>query len=109
MKTCSKCGIDKDETFFHVNRSCKDGLQKMCKTCYKEMNSYKHEVVLPRECQWVDCDIVFTPKTNKSKCCCPKHYNLWVNEGKPLKGVKSIDMRIENEGFFDIDCESVLI
>ncbi len=33
MKKCSKCGIEKDWSEFHRNRSCKDGLNYWCKIC----------------------------------------------------------------------------
>ena len=36
MKTCSKCGIDKEPDDFHPDKSKKDGLVSHCKVCRKE-------------------------------------------------------------------------
>ena len=33
MKTCSKCGIDKEPEDFHKNKSQSDGLQSQCNNC----------------------------------------------------------------------------
>ena len=33
MKTCSKCGLVKDESDFHKNQSQNDGLQSQCNDC----------------------------------------------------------------------------
>lgn len=33
MKRCSGCGLEKERTEFHVNRSRHDGLQHRCKAC----------------------------------------------------------------------------
>lgn len=38
MKTCTKCSEEKTLSDFHKNRSLKDGLQKICKTCMKKYN-----------------------------------------------------------------------
>ncbi|AXH70438.1 HNH endonuclease [Gordonia phage Daredevil] len=38
MKRCGRCKIDRPVTAFHKNRSTKDGLQKSCKSCVKEIN-----------------------------------------------------------------------
>jgi len=35
MKTCSKCGLEKDESEFNKDRSRKDGLQCWCRECQK--------------------------------------------------------------------------
>lgn len=35
-KTCSKCGVSKDEQYFCCDRKQKDGLQSQCKTCKAE-------------------------------------------------------------------------
>ena len=36
-KKCSHCGFTKPSTEFHKNRSTKDGLAKLCKSCVKEL------------------------------------------------------------------------
>lgn len=36
MKTCSKCGLSKEEREFHKHKSTTDGLQYHCKECRKE-------------------------------------------------------------------------
>ena len=36
MKVCSKCGIEKDESEFHKDRTKKDGLHTICKECRKK-------------------------------------------------------------------------
>jgi hypothetical protein len=33
MKICKMCGVEKDTSNFHVNRSSKDGLHANCSTC----------------------------------------------------------------------------
>ena len=39
MKTCTKCGIEKDVNHFSKCKSAKDGLQSYCKVCVKEINN----------------------------------------------------------------------
>lgn len=36
MKTCSKCGVEKDISFFVKNKGCKDGTENRCLFCYKK-------------------------------------------------------------------------
>ena len=36
MKTCSKCKLQLDFTFFRKNKTNKDGYQYQCKTCHSE-------------------------------------------------------------------------
>ena len=38
MKTCSKCKIEKELTEFNKNKTKKDGLHNLCKSCVKEYN-----------------------------------------------------------------------
>jgi hypothetical protein len=38
MKTCSKCGIEKERTEFTKKKQHKDGLDSNCKTCKSERN-----------------------------------------------------------------------
>jgi ribosomal protein S27AE len=44
MKTCSRCGLSKDESEYHKDKSRKDGLFQWCNTCQKE-----HDVKYRRE------------------------------------------------------------
>lgn len=36
MKICTKCKLEKDESCFHRHTSTKDGLNTICKDCFKE-------------------------------------------------------------------------
>ena len=36
MKTCSRCGVDKDESQFAVRRASRDGLSAACRDCLNE-------------------------------------------------------------------------
>jgi hypothetical protein len=38
MKTCKRCGIEKDESEFHNQKNYKDGLDPKCKQCRKEVS-----------------------------------------------------------------------
>jgi hypothetical protein len=38
MKTCSKCGVEKELDSFHKKKSNRDGLRSCCKICHKEAN-----------------------------------------------------------------------
>ncbi len=60
MKTCTKCGIEKDEGEFGKNRHWKDGLQYWCKKCEKEYRiQYKNKliVVIPETKICLKCNV----------------------------------------------------
>lgn len=42
MKTCPKCGREKDASEFHRSKDTKDGLQSLCKLCSKAANAAWH-------------------------------------------------------------------
>jgi hypothetical protein len=49
MKTCTKCGVIKDESEFSKDKSKKGGLQSWCKECQRQYNlDHKEEI---KECQ----------------------------------------------------------
>lgn len=56
MKTCAKCGVEKDVTEFGKHSRQKDGLQRNCKVCQREyFTSYRkenHAAALAREAEW---------------------------------------------------------
>ena len=44
MKTCTKCGIEKDESEFHKSKDGKNGLRARCKVCCNsEVREWKLE------------------------------------------------------------------
>ena len=43
MKTCSKCGLVKNESEFHRDRSRKDGLQSFCIECRKNSRDWEQK------------------------------------------------------------------
>ena len=43
MKKCNKCNTTKNKSCFYSNKTSKDGLYSICKTCKKEINkNWKH-------------------------------------------------------------------
>lgn len=43
LKKCSKCGLEKEKTEFHIQRSKPDGLTSQCKSCRKIGAKKSHE------------------------------------------------------------------
>jgi len=41
MKKCSRCGIVKDESEFHIRKASKDGLTASCKVCLSEYDKLR--------------------------------------------------------------------
>lgn len=51
-KICSKCGRELPLTEFYKNKAKKDGLQHMCKECYKQYHKQNRETRLKRMKQY---------------------------------------------------------
>lgn len=56
MKTCAKCGVEKDKSEFGKHSRQKDGLQRNCKVCQREYfanyRTENHDAALAREAEW---------------------------------------------------------
>jgi hypothetical protein len=46
MKTCFKCGIDRELIFFHKDKKRKDGLYSYCKYCRSKFKEDSHKIKL---------------------------------------------------------------
>lgn len=53
MKTCTKCGIEKDETEYHKNKGHKDGLMAECKICKKKYRDINKDKITRRMIAYV--------------------------------------------------------
>lgn len=83
MKTCSMCGVDKDESLFSKHTSRKDRLQGQCKDCfssyriaYYNREEIKHRRIQPAyKAQHVADSIKHKtkhPEQNKARLACKK-------------------------------------
>lgn len=46
MKTCKRCGIEKDVSAFHKNKRSPDGLEHRCKECRKKQYHNERDLIL---------------------------------------------------------------
>lgn len=44
MKTCYRCGVEKDEAEFYKNNEHKDGLSSYCRSCEKFCNTVRRRI-----------------------------------------------------------------
>ena len=75
MKTCSKCGISKDESEFHKNKRSKDGLKNDCAICYNKRALARY-IAHPRQPrQPPDTKVCSRCGAEKPVCEFPLHYD----------------------------------
>jgi hypothetical protein len=84
MKKCSKCGIEKDESEFHKDKSRKNGLQPQCKKCRSTAKHKQASLCGMKRCSkcWIEkCESNFSKNKNSKDglhaWCkeCVKQYN----------------------------------
>lgn len=111
MKTCTTCYQTKELKEFHIRRASPDGLAHQCRVCSRKYHKeHQPYIVDPRKCAIPDCEKVFKPKMKKRIFCCVYHYKLGKKLGiteTPDEPIR--DRRIEHEGYFDREYESVCI
>ena len=61
MKTCTACGVSKDESEFNRDKQRRDGLHPSCKHC-KSQDSKKRRAASPRKAHVVTCSEKRCPK-----------------------------------------------
>ena len=83
MKRCSRCSLEKDPTFFSVNRTKKDGRASICLECQREYNRnhYRHNkgYYIDKAAKRQD-ELVAEVRALKQRPCfdCGKEYPYYV-------------------------------
>lgn len=73
MKICTKCKIEKDLSEFRKKKTCKDGLNNVCKTCCREYGKdhYKSnkDKYIKKSKKWREDEILKFIEFLKDKSC----------------------------------------
>ena len=56
MKTCTKCGVEKDEGEFSKNTKNPSGLQCHCKSCYRQWREFNREKKAASNKRWAEAN-----------------------------------------------------
>lgn len=112
MKLCSFCKETKPKEEFSQNIAMEDGLSLECRQCVKLRHAMTRQPILPRRCLLPSCNVLFTPKRQKTRHCKLSHYQAWkriYDQGKFEELRISVDRRKEHVGYEYGDSVCVVI
>jgi hypothetical protein len=108
-KVCSKCGIEKDLSFFNKDKSSKDGLQSKCRECQKILRKkyYQNnkEIEINRAIEWAQNNPDKAKESNKrymknNKPLIAERKRQYYEENREILSVKSAQYYEENKEDF---------